>query len=607
LVAQVKRSLDLAAHRGPDGWGLVFGDGRIVLGAADEERATWVLGHRRLSIIDLSPAGAQPMTYADGRLWITYNGEVYNYIELREELKTAGYHFRTQTDTEVVLAAYHRWGEACVERFVGMFAFVLLDLQEGTVFAARDRLGVKPLYVWPDATATVIVSEPKQLLAFERFSPRADRDQAVDYLIDGALGQRADGCLFAGVRQLPRAHVLSWPLDSRPDLGSARRYWEPRIYAADVSWEDAVEKTRVLFRDAVRLRLRSDVPVGTCLSGGVDSSSIVGIVSRDLGQRLQAFSSVFTSPAISEERYVDAVAAHCSVPVTKVRPSVDEAVDDLDAVVYSQDEPFGSLSVYAQWRVMRAARAAGVPVLLDGQGGDEALCGYHAHVYVYMRQLVAQRHWANLASQAWQSGTHGDAHLWTRLGNWARHFTKRRQSSDECLLEHLNRHRAHLTKPHAKGLSLKEYQLALLDWLLSVLLRYEDRNSMAHSIEARVPFVDHRFLEHCLSLPEAFFFRRGRTKRLLVGAVGDALPRAVRERRTKLSFDAPDDDWFKGKLGQHLAARAAASPRAAAVFDMTKLKDAFEEYRRIGGGHSSRKLFRAACFVLWLERFQLDV
>jgi asparagine synthase (glutamine-hydrolysing) len=593
-------------HRGPDGQGAIAGAGLSL--QDDHQPADWALGHVRLAILDLSAAGLQPMGTPDRKLWISYNGEVYNYLELADELRRAGHSFRSGTDTEVILAAYRQWGPDCVARFRGMFAMVIIDLSSATVFAARDRLGIKPLSVWCGDRLTAIVSELKQLYALPGFAPRLNRQQAVDYLSEGLLGHEADQTLLQDVVPLEPSCWLTWKLGQSPQLAQRQVYWRPARATQPRAWDEAVSATGQTFRAAVELRLRSDVPVGTCLSGGIDSSSIVAVATRDYQARMKTFSVCHDDPRISEERYIDEVARYCGADSIKLRLRQDDALADLDDFLYHQDEPVFSLSQYGEFAVMRLARQHGVPVLLNGQGGDEALCGYRKYAYFFLQQLWRQRRFATAARHVTATLIHGDRQLfqfWQGVRYVPSWLRRRYDPMGEILRPEVVSGRRGAWRSRMQGVqNLHEHQWADLRWWsLPVLLRYQDRNSMAHSIEARVPLVDHEFLELMLTMPEEYFFRRGMTKRLLVDALGDRLPDSLRSRRTKLGFDTPQATWLKGRLGEELEQRLLRCDRIDSLVDRRAASGAFSEYRQGSKRIPHFVLFRLACLAVWLERF----
>jgi asparagine synthase (glutamine-hydrolysing) len=590
---------------------MILGEGGRILKEQERESASWALGHVRLAILDLSDTGRQPMVSADGSCALVYNGEVYNYLELRKELEKLGARFQGSSDSEVVLAAFRQWGEACVTRFNGMFAFVVVDLAAMKVFAARDRLGVKPLYLWRNNGCTVLCSEIKQLLDVPGFTPRTNGQQLVDFLVDGVLNHEPDQCCFEGVYPLPPAQSVSFDLARPSKPGVRSKYWTPRTQSPWENWEVAVEKTGELLKDAVRVRLRSDVPVGSCLSGGLDSSTIVGLVSRDSGLRMKTFSSCFPGAPFDETPYVDAVTRHCGTDATYVFPVERELIREIDLLALHQDEPFTTPSVYAQWSVMKAAASAGVRVILDGQGGDELLCGYKKYAWFRLMNLLkggriveASRFFTSLAMR----GDRGIFNL-TSGRRYLPAFLRSRISGVTSLLREPWRK---LTRPvwsarMKRADSPRRHQWAdLTQWSLPLLLRYEDRNSMAHGVETRLPFLDYRLVEHFLNLKDAFFFKGGRTKRIVVEAVGDALPREIVNRRTKIGFETPAVAWLKGDLGGYLEKRVRRSEGLAEILDTKCAGDAFRRFRVGKVDFTHDILFRIGSASLWLDAFSAE-
>ncbi len=611
LPVLINKSLDLIAHRGPDGRGTVIGQGGALAQDSFKGKSDWALGHVRLSILDTSSAGNQPMASADNTCWITYNGEIYNYVELKRELEDSGFLFKTGTDTEVIINAYKKWGIDCVSRFAGMFAFVLVDLVKGMVFLGRDRLGIKPLYTWSNGKKIAVVSEPKQLFAFQDFRPKADRQQVVDYLLDDVVGHEPEKCFFSQVTPLEPGHVMSWKLGDVPSSLQTQSYWSPEFSEQKISWNNAVEDTGTLFRTILDQHLRSDVPVGSCLSGGMDSSSIVSMVSREFKRPVHTFSSCFPGFEFDEQEYMDAVTEHGRSFSNKVYPDDDQLSKDLDQLIYMQDEPFTSLSLYAQWCVMKAAKQSGIPVLLDGQGGDESLCGYRKYAFFYLKKLIRDRKFIGAYRHLFDLITKGDQRIFDfKAGQrYLPAFLRKRHDRVYDLLSPEWRQFSRSAWQEKMGdvSSMKQHQVADLRlWSLPALLRYEDRNSMAHSIEARVPFVDHRFVEHCLAMPSEFFFRKGMTKRLLSEALGTTLPDSIHKRRTKFGFETPQSIWMKGNLGTQLLSSIGKSPRLAEILNISEVANAFKGFQNNRSGFSDASLFRCACLGLWLERFSVE-
>jgi asparagine synthase (glutamine-hydrolysing) len=612
--APFRRSLDLVSHRGPDGRGIIWGQGggQVLCGEQCEETFSWALGHVRLAILDTSCKGLQPMSAGNGSYWISYNGEVYNYVELKGDLEKAGHRFQTGTDTEIILAAYAQWGEKCLERFVGMFAFVLVDLVKRRVFCARDRFGVKPLYFRQSASGTFVFSEPKQLKAYPELSFRVNSQQLLDFLVDDVINHTPNESLFEGVTPLAPGHFLAWDLDNAfPDLGAVRPYWSLPCRIEPCTRQEAVERVRAAIIDAVRLRLRSDVPVGSCMSGGIDSSSLVGIAFRDFGARMHTFSACFEGYRFDEQRYMDEVNRYCGATAFKVFPSGDDFARELENVVYHQDEPFAGTSIYSQWCVMRAARENGIPVLLDGQGGDEALCGYRKYSFFYLKQLLQQFRYATAIRHAAMMFTRGDSQLF-QLREGARYLPRFLRAGEQGIKKLLRPQAEQLYRTiwhteNRSNRSLKQFQEDdLLRWSLPVLLRYEDRNSMAHSVESRVPFVDHRFVELCMSLPDDLFFLEGKTKRLLTGAMGARLPEAVHNRRDKYGFTTPCDEWLCGELGRVLEQEIVNSAPLGAILDTQALRQEFAALRNGAASLGGEKLSGIGCLAVWMRLFNVE-
>ena len=391
---------DALAHRGPDGEGYAE--------LADEPQARVLtrqalgavggpvrvgLGHRRLTIIDPSDDSAQPMSDATGRFVLVYNGELYNYVELRSELERAGRTFSTTGDTEVVLQAWAHWGSACLHRFVGMWAFAILDAEQRRLVLCRDRFGIKPLFYTHAAGGLRFASEIKGMLA-AMDTPEADEAVVAGFSISAA--DTGPETFFPGIRRLPAAYILEVPLDD-PLRSTPRRYWELPA-EVDGDGDDAAARFAELFRESVRIHTRSDVAVGTCLSGGLDSSSIVCTASAlkeegllPASYRHQAFGYVPPDEAVSERRWMDMVVERTGVALEEVRPTPDRFEASLETIARQQDEPFGSISIAAQWFVFEAARRAGMKVMLDGQGADEVLGGYHGYLATIAAGMLSER------------------------------------------------------------------------------------------------------------------------------------------------------------------------------------------------------------------------
>jgi asparagine synthase (glutamine-hydrolysing) len=582
--ATVERWLDDLAHRGPNGRG-TFADEGVCL------------GHLRLAILDLSDAGLQPMQ--DRELQLLHNGEIYNYVELREELLGKGHHFSTGTDSEVILAAYREWGERCVERFNGMWAFVIWDGGRRTLFASRDRLGIKPFYYRLDGRRFSFASEP-WVLRQSGANTRAVRD----FLEQGYLDE-GDETFFAGVTRLPPAHCLTFGRDGMRSW----RYWqlEPATPPAD-----AVAAVRETFLDAVRLQLRSDVPVGTCLSGGIDSSSIAVAVAHQGHEHQKTVTAYFEDPAFDERPFAQAVVDRTGAEPHWVSFGANDLVNDLPAIVQAQGEPFGSTSICAGWYVMREARRAGLTVMLDGQGGDEIFAGYRASFGYRLSDLLRAGRLSDAGSELRAfARTHGPR--WASVALATPHVPERfrlavrgrARGGSTLVAPDLRADAATRNGDAALFPDRLRQQLHLLLTRrgLPELLRYEDRNSMAHSLEARVPLLDHRLVELAFSLPGDELIRDGTTKSVLRRALADLLPPAVAARRDKLGFVTPEARFMQGALGD-LAADVFASTalRERGFVDQRAAVDRLARHRR-GELRAGMELWRALNLELWARRF----
>lgn len=535
------------AHRGPNGEGHWIND-----------KGNIGLGHRRLSILDLSDAGQQPM-HCLGRYHITHNGEIYNYIELRDELKKKGYVFHTGTDTEVVAAAYDHYGEDCLDHFNGMFAFAIWDEKEQTLFAARDRFGEKPFFFIHTADEFLFASEIKAFWA-AGLEKKINRRLLFNYLTIGYVDNptKPEETFFESIRKLPAAHFLTYA----PATGQLHieRYWQLEIQdpLAKISPQEAGEQFIDLLNTSVRLRLRSDVPVGTSLSGGLDSSSIIALLAAQTHSpnQFQSFSAVFPGFEKNEEPFIDEVCAHFDWPNIKSSFGEDSIAALIEKVSRHLDEPFGSASNLAQYVVYASARQNGVSVLLDGQGADEVLAGYNKYYKWYWQELFRHRKlmisgelkaaralgntepfrfnniiaalFPDLASVVLEQ-----QYLLKAVKNPALNpnFT-REQSRD-----------AYLGKPAISTLNEALYYNTTIHGL-EELLRYADRNSMAHGVEVRLPYLDHHLVEFLFTLPGNLKIRNGYTKWLLRDAMKERLPSSITWRTDKVGFEPPQKKWM---------------------------------------------------------------
>ena len=649
LASLIGRMTSIVRHRGPDdegfaifaggslaphvlggrdtpadayGSGLAYAPTRVLEAVDEGAPAIAAFGHRRLSIVDLSPAGHQPMCVADHRYWIVYNGEIYNYVELRAELESLGVRFTSHSDTEVILHAYAQWGERCLDRFNGMFAFVLLDRAARRLLIARDRFGVKPLYLWrsPDGLVAV-ASEIKQFSVLPGWAPRLNGQRAYEFLNWGLL-DHTEETLFADVIQLRGGECIHCELAELARSFPVRRWYRlaPRPFAG--SLEEAAAEFRSLFTDAVRLRLRADVPVGSCLSGGLDSSSIVCVANQLLrSQGAEAKQRTFSACAkvkrYDERDYIDEVVAGTGVQAHYVYPDLAELFDTLDAITWHQDEPFGSTSIYAQWHVFKLAAEARVKVLLDGQGADELLAGYHGFFAPHFAGLFASLRWSTL----WREIR--DAERLHGLGPMASLKYLGNAVLPEPIRQPLRRlvgkpaSAPEWVEPAAlafddrdpyveygfKTTSVNRMAHSMLTGTsVPMLLHWEDRDSMAHSVESRLPFLDYRLAEFVMGLPAEFKLAGATTKQVLRRGLQGILPERIRTRMDKMGFVTPEEVWirqdapdrFRAELRRVIdASRGVIRPNAMARLEAV-----------IAGRETfSFLVWRMISFGRWMERF----
>jgi len=543
-------------HRGPDDRGLEVI--RTAHGAV-------ALGQKRLSIIDLSSGGHQPMTTADGSLSLVYNGEVYNFRELRRELEARGRVFTTRSDTEVLLAAWGEWGIECLDKIEGMFAFAVYDRRAERLTCVRDAFGIKPLFIQYGTEGFVFASEQRALARLWGKPVRPDVQAAYDYLVHGTYdtGRRT---FLEGVSHLPPGCLIE--VDLRTNVVAPPQSWwrAPVAQTSSLSFSQAVEATREQFLHSVKMHLRSDVPLGAALSGGVDSAAVVCAMRHvEPSAEIHTFSYIADDPRLSEEKWVDLANHAVSATAHKVRLGAEDLARDLDALVRAQGEPFGSTSIYAQYAVFRRAREEGIKVTLEGQGADELLAGYDGYPGQRMLSLFEGGRVAGMArfaraANAWPGRSQRRAWMeWGRLllpsGPYAvarralgRDFRPR--WLDIPALERAGvrfaEQRAPRTKANRGRRVTEQLAFSLQGRGLTHLLRHGDRNSMAFSVEGRVPFLTLPMAKLTLSLPEDYLISEdGETKRVFRAAMRGIVPDPILDRRDKIGFATPEMAWLR--------------------------------------------------------------
>lgn len=551
-------ALACLSHRGPDDQGCA---------SLGYESYQLLLGQRRLSIIDLSSGGHQPMFSDDKRYSMIFNGEIYNYRELREDLRLHGHAFHSQSDTEVLLKAWMQWGEAVLPRLQGMFAFVIFDRLKQTLSCVRDAFGIKPLFYQQDAESLVISSEIQPLLALAKQKPRLNLKQAYDYLVYADYDS-SSATFFADINHLPPGHLLQVCCRTLATNGPKRWWWPAPAELSNLSFAAASDQLRSLYLESIALHLRSDVPLAAALSGGLDSSAVVCAMRHlEPSMPLHTFTFVAPGDAIDETEWAEVVIRHVNAIPHRVEVNPDELAADLDDMISAQGEPFGSTSIYAQYRVFKAAREAGMIVTLDGQGADELLAGYSGYPHARLRTMVASgdligaarflKRWSQWPGRSlshlpqvmaqgllpepvasWLREQRGKkASPWLDHGWFARHGVSSgvqtgcpSQAADDLAGRHLM-----AALRQAQSISG-----------LPALLRHADRNSMHWSLESRVPFLTTRLAEFLLSMPEHYLLSpQGETKHLFRAAMRGIVPDAILDRRDKVGFATPELRWLQ--------------------------------------------------------------
>jgi asparagine synthase (glutamine-hydrolysing) len=524
---KLKSMTDSIVHRGPDGEGHWISDSKKV-----------GFGHRRLSIIDLSEGGHQPMHFL-GRYTITYNGEIYNYLELRTQLESEGVKFKTKCDTEVLLAMYAKKGVDCLQELDGMFAFAIWDEEKQELFCARDRFGEKPFHYFFDDEQFIFGSEMKEIWAAGvKRTIRQDKLQNFVTPIKANSQFELTDTYFEGINRLNAAHWLKIDRTNKVTIG---KYWSLDNIEIDhnISLEEATNKYYELFEDSVQLRLRSDVPVGSSLSGGLDSSSIVCLIDKikSNSQTQKVFSARFRNFEKDEGVFIDKVVESCSnVEPFTTYPAEEDMLSFMEKALHHQEEPFGSSSILAQWKVMELAKNNNVTVLMDGQGADEYLAGYTPDSRVYINQLFFENRKKYQLEYDSYIKQYGHLHSFPKY------------EDSETTRMKLGRFKKQLLGQSINYLTLKQrLNTMLTGGSLQNLLRFADRNAMAHSLEVRLPFLSHKLVEFAYSLPDHFLLFEGWTKYIHRKALEPVLPNDICWRKDKIGYEPPQQRWLEDK------------------------------------------------------------
>jgi asparagine synthase (glutamine-hydrolysing) len=585
-------------HRGPDDEG-VFVEGAVGLGFV------------RLSIIDLSPAGHQPMVSHDGRFVIVFNGEVYNYIELRDELKKEGYICNTRSDTEVLLMAYDMWGENCLARFNGMWSFVIYDRVERKLFCARDRFGIKPFYYYIDNKELIFGSEIPPILAVLKKARKANEQVICDYLVFNRTDQ-SENTFFEGIKKLQHGckFTLDLKLAVRNDTSIPQVKWYRLSDNLNKPFHSPEEFYQTL-RSSIGLQLRSDVPIGVCLSGGLDSSSIVSILLTDFKKAdLNTFSAVYGSGLRGDERKYLALFRPLLRNMYFVTPTAESLCSDLSAFVKAHGEPVTDSSPYAQFKVMEAAKGK-VTVLLDGQGADEMLAGYMYLFGFYFKELICSFRLIDLLKECYYYRVNHRSWYAFKILTYLLLPRVLKENFKRTTTGYINKEfvgkymRSNVVVSELYNSStLREALVDHFEYKLEHLLKWEDRNSMWFSLESRVPFLDFRLVEQTISLSTNWLIRNGMTKYIMRESMKGILSEDIRCRKDKIGFETPEDDWFRQpvlarKVGEIINSRRF---RQRGYYDLQKTGSLFKRHLE-NGINAGAAIWRCLNMELWFDVF----
>lgn len=615
LENMINGMLETIVHRGPDGSGKKFFDDKVAL------------GHRRLAIIDLSEKGLQPMEW-NKRYWITFNGEIYNYKELREQLiKEKNFSFESETDTEVILAAFAAWGEKCVNYFNGMWSFVIFDRNNQKMFCSRDRYGVKPFYYSMVDDYFVFGSEIKEILKISKGLIKANQKNLEAFLVNGLLDTNNE-TMFEGIFQLEGGCNL-WLDNKTLNYKIERWHHIEKIKSNSFGKKKNCEIFRKKLFLAIRLRLRSDVPIGSCLSGGLDSSAIVCIANSILKEEKDnveqyTITSCFTDEKYDEQKYADAVTEKTGTISYKIYPDIDKFFKEIDKIVWHMDEPFISMSMFAQWNIFREAKRKGLKVMLDGQGADEQLAGYTSFYNALFYDLLKKGKVKRLFREI--KGFKRIRAESEKMSTVERVFSliARFMIPGSLLYKIRLRYNDKKTElPFAKrmyfndvimsknklcdGKNQQRFVYGNMYTGMRALLHYEDRDSMAHSIKARVPFLDADLSEFIYSIPLEEKIEDGKTKDILREALKDVLPESIYRRYSKLGFVTPQDAWINENKEFFYSELEKGCERLKTLIDKKRILNWYKNNIGKDSAAVGNIAFRIICAAHWADVFNVKV
>jgi len=635
-----KSSVNVISHRGPDDEGFaVFNtfkklseekysdDSAVKKGSniLSENNSIYNLGlgFRRLSILDLSVNGHQPFFNEEKNICVIFNGEIYNYIEIRKELRAIGYSFKTGTDTEVILYSYMEWGDECLSRFNGMWGIAIYDMRIDKLFCSRDRFGVKPFYFYLSEDKFVFASEIKSIIEYLKgdrsFTVQVNDGIAYDYFINNYT-DHSSASFFENIVQLKPSHFISI---SGKNFKTGK-YFELKVNEEFGKYEkEKFIKLRddfgELYRDSVRLRLRSDVSIGTCLSGGLDSSSVVSVINKFItgekdfnrsqtGDRQKTFSAVYDDETIDERKFIEQIVKATNCSSHYVFPDKADFSGDIDAFVYQLDEPIAGTSPYAQWNVMKLARKNNVTVLLDGQGADESLGGYEVYFGFLYSNMISEGKYAGMISELSKNFSKGAEIILRGL----KYYRKMRDISSDKTAAYFNpdflkenKDRNQLDFRTKNNLNKKLYE-DLSQFILPSLLRFEDRNSMKFSIESRTPFLDYRIIQFLFETEAVYKIHNGWSKWILRNAMDKELPENIVWRRDKKGFPTPERKWMMDLKIDFMKLANESGAEIGNYFNISKIT---QDYEKILSDPEikSHFLWKIYNFMKWRKLFNVNI
>ena len=611
MVSVINAMTGSMVHRGPDDGGYAI----LKYGGRDNKDSV-VFGHRRLKIIDLSQNAHQPMMGRSGDLAVTYNGEIYNYLELKDELARKGYSFASSSDTEVILKSYEEWGTGCFGRFNGMWALAIFDRRKRKVVLSRDRFGKKPLYYYRTDRELVFSSEIKAILRYPGVIKKPNHGKIFRYISTNYRYVDIDTeSYFEGILQVPKSSFME--IDENLKVKTSY-YWRlnTAILNDDITDETAVNDFRDILIDAVRLRLRSDVPVGCMLSGGLDSTSITAIAYKILKNPITVFSGITgnVKGVYDESEYIDSVIKETKAVFHYIRPEPADLFNVVDEMLAFHDEPLSTVTWYSLYLIARKVKLENTPVLLNGHGGDELVAGYWDHYHYNFYDLERNRDTKSLQYElnAWKANHDRDATELERYRKYISDLTANKVNGmsrfpdySDCFTQEVAGRFRNFTRWEDRGDTLLSKRLysEMMYETIPASLRPEDRNTMSQSIESRSPFLDHRLAEYCFSLPNRFKIRNGLGKWILREAMKGILPENVRTRKDKSGFIAPVDQWFRTvnkKDVEDLIGSGSFIGRG--IFDTTAIHSIYKEHLE-GGRNHAMFLWQLINTELWFRRF----